>query len=488
MKLTLLLLAAKALCFVHPITTKSRFFVDSVTGEPFYIKGVDYQPGGSAAFTGDLDPLSDPTKCARDITLFQDLGINTIRVYSINTELNHDVCMSLLALAGIYLVLDVNSPLLQHHLNRYEPWTSYTEEYLNNVFKVAEQFAHYNNTLGFFAGNEIINDDRSARLSPVFVKAVVRDLKQYLDIHAPRNVPVGYSAADDLRYRMPVAEYLECEDESMYDLVDFYGVNSYQWCGEQTFYTSGYNVLLESYLDYNRPVFLSEFGCNEVTPRAFDEIKSIYSSDMTDVFSGGLVYEFTQEPNQYGLVEILPNGDVQLLKDFLQLKYQYLALSELDYTGVLQRILKGEKESKSRFKGRLNEVPQCALQYDNIDILAGLPETPALYLLDHGVQVQRGKYVEISPEQSTNQYKVLMPNGSPYTMPTQVEPVVDILSGGEPRKMPKVMSGMKNGTYSDESEWEYVYDSEESDQEDILDKVSGFFLRIFNKVLGSLGY
>lgn len=76
--------------------------------------------------------------------------------------------MSLLALAGIYLVLDVNSPLPNHHLNRYEPWTSYNEAYLQNVFKVIEQFSYYNNTLGFFAGNEVVNDERSAKVCPPF--------------------------------------------------------------------------------------------------------------------------------------------------------------------------------------------------------------------------------------------------------------------------------------------------------------------------------
>ena len=72
--------------------------------------------------------------------------------------------MSLLASAGIYLVLDVNSPLLSHHLNRYEPWTSYNVDYMTNVFKVVNQFSAYNNTLGFFAGNEIVNDEMSAKV------------------------------------------------------------------------------------------------------------------------------------------------------------------------------------------------------------------------------------------------------------------------------------------------------------------------------------
>lgn len=167
--------------------------------------------------------------------------------------------MSLLASAGIYLVLDVNSPLLNHHLNRNEPWSSYNENYLANVFAVVEQFSAYNNTLGFFAGNEIVNDKLSAKNSPVYVKAVIRDIKQYIEYNAPRSIPVGYSAADDLYYRVPLSAYLECVEEDSAEAVDFYGVNSYQWCGEQTFYTSGYNTLVEDYAEYSRPVFFSEY-------------------------------------------------------------------------------------------------------------------------------------------------------------------------------------------------------------------------------------
>lgn len=72
--------------------------------------------------------------------------------------------MSMLAIAGIYLVLDVNSPLPGHHLNRYEPWNTYNEQYLENIFKVVEQFSAYNNTLAFFAGNEVVNDLASAKV------------------------------------------------------------------------------------------------------------------------------------------------------------------------------------------------------------------------------------------------------------------------------------------------------------------------------------
>jgi hypothetical protein len=62
------------------------------------------------------DPLADVEVCGRDIPLFQELGLNTIRIYSIDNSKNHDECMQMLADAGIYLVLDVNTPL--YSINR----------------------------------------------------------------------------------------------------------------------------------------------------------------------------------------------------------------------------------------------------------------------------------------------------------------------------------------------------------------------------------
>lgn len=43
---------------------------------------------------------------------------------------------------------------------------------------------------------------------------------------------------------------------------------------------------------------------------------------MTGVFSGGLVYEWTQEVSNYGLVD-LSNGSVTLLQDYKNLKVEF---------------------------------------------------------------------------------------------------------------------------------------------------------------------
>ncbi|CAN6603353.1 1,3-beta-glucanosyltransferase Gas4p [Trichomonascus vanleenenianus] len=284
--------------------------------------------------------------------------------------------MSLLAAAGIYLVLDVNSPKVGESLNRYEPWTSYTPEYLTHILKVVDQFSGYNNTLGFFAGNEVVNDDKSATNSPHYIKAVIRDIKNYIRVRAPRTIPVGYSAADDLRYRVSLARYLECGDDQT--SVDFYGVNSYQWCGTQTLQTSGYNVLLNDYHDYALPLFFSEYGCNAVLPRQFQEVECLYTS-MTSVFSGGLVYEFTQEPNNYGLVETDTNGKVFLLPDFHKLKERYAKVRDTTSDVVL-------KSERPR---------QCLDSYDNLNTRNAIPDTFASKLIAEGAPVKRGRFVPV---------------------------------------------------------------------------------------------
>jgi hypothetical protein len=52
-------------------------------------------------------------------------------VYEVDNSANHDECMKLLADAGIYLAVDVNTPL--NSLNRDNPYTimrSYNEVYV----------------------------------------------------------------------------------------------------------------------------------------------------------------------------------------------------------------------------------------------------------------------------------------------------------------------------------------------------------------------
>ena len=101
--------------------------------------------------------------------------------------------MNALAAAGIYLALDVNTP--KYSINQLEPPKSYNHVYLQNIFATIDEFIRFDNTLLFFSGNEVINSIPTSDAAP-YVKAVTRDMKQYIGNRQYRKVPVGYSAAD----------------------------------------------------------------------------------------------------------------------------------------------------------------------------------------------------------------------------------------------------------------------------------------------------
>jgi hypothetical protein len=68
------------------------------------------------------------------------------------------------------MLIDVNSPLVGESIDRGEPWTTYTSSYLNRTFAVVEAFKSYENTLLFFAGNEVINDVPSGGVVPPYMR------------------------------------------------------------------------------------------------------------------------------------------------------------------------------------------------------------------------------------------------------------------------------------------------------------------------------
>lgn len=62
------------------------------------------------------------------------------------------------------------------------------------------------------------------------IKAAARDLKAYRDSKGYRTIPVGYSAADIAELRPMLQDYLTCGGNSSNN-VDFFSLNSYEWCG-----------------------------------------------------------------------------------------------------------------------------------------------------------------------------------------------------------------------------------------------------------------
>lgn len=151
--------------------------------------------------------------------------------------------------AGIYLVLDVSTP--KYSINRASPHESYNSVYLQSIFATIDIFAKYDNTLAFFSGNEVINDDSTTSAAP-YVKAVTRDMRQYIGSRGYRKVPVGYSAADVDSNRFEMAQYMNCGPDD--ERSDFFAFNDYSWCDPSSFTISGWDKKVEKFKNYGIPI------------------------------------------------------------------------------------------------------------------------------------------------------------------------------------------------------------------------------------------
>jgi hypothetical protein len=157
--------------------------------------------------------------------------------------------MNALAAAGIYVILDTDTPL--YSINRGNPGPSYNSIYLQSVFATIDEFVNYSNTMAFLSGNEVINNATNTNCAP-YVKAVTRDMKQYIGDRGYRKIPVGYSAADVDANQQLMAEYLNCGTDDQ--RADFYSINDYSWCDPSSFQISGWDTLVANYSSYGIPL------------------------------------------------------------------------------------------------------------------------------------------------------------------------------------------------------------------------------------------
>ena len=225
--------------------------------------------------------------------MLQELQTNTIRVYAINPDEDHTQCMQALTDAGIYVIADLSEPLTS--IKRDAPrWDT---PLYKRYTAVVDLLSQYTNTIGFFAGNEVSNEMSNTNAS-AFVKAAVRDMKKYIKDKGYRPMGVGYATNDDQEIRSDMEAYFNCGPPE--ESIDFWGYNIYSWCGDSSYQESGFDQRTLEFSKYTVPVFFAEYGCNQVQPRKFTEVGALYGDQMTPVWSGGIVYMYFQEANNYG--------------------------------------------------------------------------------------------------------------------------------------------------------------------------------------------
>ncbi|KAI1044383.1 hypothetical protein LB504_013159 [Fusarium proliferatum] len=358
--------ATAASAKLEPITMKgSKLFYSN--GTQFFMKGVAYQQDTAAAGqtntkeTKYIDPLADEAACKRDIPLLKQLGTNIIRTYAINPKADHKACMKLLDDAGIYVISDLSEPSVS--INRDDP--KWDVELYERYIGVVDELGQYDNVVGFFAGNEVSNNVSNTQAS-AFVKAAVRDTKKHIKSKFSRWLGVGYASNDDVDIREQIADYFNCgEDDSR---IDYWGYNIYSWCGKSSMEDSGYTDQAKFFENYSVPVFFAEYGCNEpdgAAGRIFDETTALYEEKvMTEVFSGGIVYMYFQEANDYGLVKISKNDDAVKLKDFSQLQTKVNAAKP-----------SGVEEDSYKPTGKAATCPEQSKNWQANSVLPPVPDS-----------------------------------------------------------------------------------------------------------------
>ncbi|EPE36554.1 (Trans)glycosidase [Glarea lozoyensis ATCC 20868] len=309
----------------------SKFFAD---GKQFFLKGVAYQG------TPD-DPLVDTKQCQMDADKMKTIGTNSIRVYHINPWVSHDGCMKAFADAGIYIWLDLDT--FNTSIKSTDP--AWTEPQFIEFARVMDVMHQYDNLGGFWIGNEVIFTNANSNASP-YVRAATADMKAYMALKKYRTIPIGYSAADIAELRPALQNYLACDPDPKNN-IDFFGLNSYEWCGDSSYQTSGYANLQAMAKGYSIPIFFSETGCNQPANRLFTDQAAIFGPEMVDTWSGSIVYEWVEEVNKYGLVNYGPNGKIYgaapipIQPDFDNLAAQWksatpAAIAESAYTPSLK--------------------------------------------------------------------------------------------------------------------------------------------------------
>ena len=161
--------------------------------------------------TVSTDILSDPTVCQRDVSSFQDLGVNTVVVRDLDSKQDHGPCLQVLEDNGIYVI--VSLPTVAYQVTSVT--SAWTLEMFQDFTDIVDELSSHLNVLAYYAATESIDTPvfgggQYRGLQGPYTKAIIRDIRAYMQQRNYRSVPMGYSNADNVDVQLSATEYLTC--------------------------------------------------------------------------------------------------------------------------------------------------------------------------------------------------------------------------------------------------------------------------------------